>query len=90
MNFSKDLVLKSDGRNSVFPKRVFFLNLLVVLLGRHDALTYADACSHLGHPSESLRWTTLHGIRRFFKKQKQIDLAHEVLILIVSAMQVCV
>ena len=37
----------------------------------HDALTYADACSDFGHPSESLRWATLHGIRRgFFLKQK--------------------
>ena len=42
-------------------------------------------------------WATLHGIRGFKKKKeeknnnnkKQIDLAHEILILIVSAMQVC-
>ena len=46
MNFSKDLFLKSDGRNSVFPNRIFlfknccrhlpyssFQDLLAVLLG---------------------------------------------------------
>ena len=89
MNFSKDLVLKSDGRNGVFSNRKFlfknccrhlpyssFQDLLAVLLGS----TYVDACSDLGHSSESLRWATLHGIRRgfFFKKN---DLAHEILIL---------
>ena len=46
--------------------------------GHHDALTYADACSDLGHSSESLHWATLRGIRRFFKNaNKHIDIAQE-------------
>ena len=45
--------------------------------GLHNALTYADAYSDLGHPRESLRWAILRGTRRFLYKNKQIDLAHE-------------
>ena len=88
MNFSKDIVLKSDGRVSFFPKYIFSFKKLpqtFALLpfsmtclqscwGLHDTLTYPDLCSNSGHPSESLRWATLRGIRRFCKK---IDLARD-------------
>ena len=81
MNFSTDIVLKSDG---FFPNYTFLLkkcrrhlpccslhDLLVVML----VSSYADACSDLGHQIESLRWASLRGIRRFFKnKNKQESL----------------
>ena len=79
MNFSKDMVLKSDGIISFFPNHFFLLKiaaniclaaLSMTCVGLHDALTYADMCSNLGHPSESLRWATLRGIRSFYKKKK--------------------
>ena len=90
-DFLKDLVLKSDNRNSVFPNCILPQTFALLLFpipvsqqscwGIHDALTYADACSDLGHPSESLHWETLHGIRSL----KKIDLALDILILILSS-----
>ena len=87
MNFSKDLVLKSDGRNSVFPNRIFlfkncrrhlpyssFQDLLAVLLGSSWC---ADICGCVFWFGSSKREPLLGNIAwdktGFFKKQKWLN-----------------
>ena len=84
MNFSKDIVLKSDGRISFFPNHFFSFKKLpqtfALLLFPWPVSSlawvfmmrwpwYAGVCSNVGNPRESLRWATLRGFRRFYKKK---------------------